>query len=247
MGALQDRLIGFGTLVFAVVLLAAGGAQALPALQLGPGGGNWSYDASTQTWITPDNPLQLAAYANATQLEGGNGDYAWATTGEARVAYLVVSAMPKQTDPPGGDLFDITLSNDGVDITVTNLIASGYGTPPVSDPNDLAPHSIFSTYYEVYAFEFNGVPEPIGDTQPGGTGSGMGYLEYLDIAVGPLAAGVEGLHYDLYTLNSLNPGQVQSFAPFSHDAQYLVPEPSAALLFGVGGLIAGTTLRRRRC
>ena len=42
-----------------------------------------------------------------------------------------------------------------------------------------------------------------------------------------------------------NPNIVSRFAPFSHDAQ-TVPEPSSALLFGVGCLVAGLAARARR-
>jgi hypothetical protein len=255
MKLLLGRLHLLGALVLAFAFFGAGSAQALPALQLGPSGSGWTYDAVTQTWVNDGSSFQLAAYANATMGDGGSGGYAWETTTEARIAYLVVSAVPKQTDPTGGSGFDITILNDGVvDITagicspvVTSdcFVTAGYGAAPMSDPNSLAPHSIFDTYYEVYAFTFDGPLDTICDTQPGQTGCGEGYFEYLDIQVGALPDGVEGLHFDLYTLNSLD--QVEGFAPFSHDAETgLVPEPSAALLFGVGGLIAGTTLRRRR-
>jgi hypothetical protein len=237
-----DRGGIFGSLLVALSLLAAGSAQAIPALQLGPGAGSWSYDLSTQTWVTPDNPLQLAATANATTGDGGNGDYAWDALGTSQIAYLVVSAVPKTalSEPP--ELFDITVENDGVTL---NLFASGNGAPPLSDPNDLAPHGIFDTYFEIYEFNFDGALVGISDTQPGGTGAGMGYLELFDITINGLASTVTGLHFDLYTVQTADPNRVEAFAPFSHDAQ-AVPEPSGALLFGVGGLIASVTLRRRR-
>ena len=46
---------------------------ALPALQLGAGSGSWTYNVVTQTWETSDNPLNLLAFANATEADGGNG------------------------------------------------------------------------------------------------------------------------------------------------------------------------------
>ena len=59
--------------MLAVSLLGAFSAQALPSLQLGPGAGSWTYDNSTQTWVTSDDPLELLATANATAADGGNG------------------------------------------------------------------------------------------------------------------------------------------------------------------------------
>ena len=236
------RTLAVGSLASIFALLAAGSALAIPSLQLGPGAGSWTYDASTQTWVTTDNPLQLAATANATTADGGNGDYAWDALGTSQVAYLVVSAVPKTglTEPPS--LFDITVENDGAALS---LFTSGNGAPPLTDSNDLASHGIFDTYFEIYEFNFDGALVGISDTQPGGTGTGMGYAELFDITINSLADSVTGLHFDLYTVQTANPELVEAFAPFSHDAD-AVPEPSSALLFGVGGLIAGRALRRRR-
>lgn len=250
MKPLQNRLHVLGVLVFTLTLLGAGGANALPALQLGPGAGNWTYDTVTGTWVAADDPLQLAAYANAASVDGGNGDYAWPNTTDPRVAYLVVSATPKSTS--GGDLFDISLANDATNITLSD---SGYGTPPIGDSNSLAPHGVFDTYFEIYAFDFDGSLTTIYDTQPGETGSGMGYVEYLDITINSLADGLTGLHFDLFTLGSADQvslesadqvslegtDQVYAFAPFSHDGAY-VPEPSAAVVFSVGLLLVGRHL-----
>jgi hypothetical protein len=81
------------TLLFGASLAPA---FALPALQLGPGSGSWSYDVVTSTWQSSDNPLELAAYANARAVDGGTGGYAWdSPSNTTRTAYLVISAMPE--------------------------------------------------------------------------------------------------------------------------------------------------------
>jgi hypothetical protein len=248
---LVSRVCAFASLVLAISLLVAGSAQAIPSLQLGPGAGSWTYDLSTQTWVTTDNPLQLAATANATTADGGNGAYAWDTLGTSQLAYLVVSAVPMTplSEPP--DIFDITVGNDAGTLS---LFVSGNGAPPLNDPNDLAPHGIFDTYFEVYEFNFDGALVGISDTQPGGSGSGIGYLELFDITINSLDPSVERLHFDVFTVQGSTgwdpngaPDRrlVEAFAPFSHDAE-VVPEPSGALLFGVGGLVASVALRRRR-
>jgi hypothetical protein len=248
---LMSRVCAFASLVLAISLLVAGSAQAIPSLQLGPGTGSWTYDTTTQTWVTTDNPLQLAATANATTADGGNGAYAWDTLGTSQLAYLVVSVIPMTalSEPP--DIFDITVGNDAGTLS---LLASGNGAPPLNDPNDLAPHGIFDTYFEIYEFNFDGALVGISDTQPGGSGSGMGYLELFDITVNSLAPSVERLHFDLFTVQGasgwdpngpVDQRLVEAFAPFSHDAE-VVPEPSGALLFGVGALIAATAVGRRR-
>jgi hypothetical protein len=139
-------------------------AHALPSLQLGPGAGNWTYNVGTGTWETADNPLELLAFANATAADGGNGDYAWSTTGTSQIAYLVVSAVPKipTTEPP--PLFTVDVVNDAGSLA---LYTFGNGAPPLSDPNDLAPHGIFDTYFEIYEFNFDGALQGIYNTQTG--------------------------------------------------------------------------------
>lgn len=239
-------------LLWVVCCLVAGAApvNALPSLQLGPGTGSWSYDVVTGTWIGMGNPLDLDAYANATMADGGDGDYAWSTTGGTQIAYLVVSAVPKTTATEPPSIFDITVVNDSLTLS---LYDSGNGAPPMSDPNDLAPHGIFDTYFEIYEFNFDGALGTIGNTQPGQIGSGQGYTETFDITINSFGAGTQALHFDLFTINGLGQlgttDQVQAFAPFTHDAQTVVetvvPEPGTALLLGLGLSLLGVRARSR--
>jgi hypothetical protein len=221
----------------------ASSVGAIPALQLGPGSGNWSYDTTTQTWLTPDNPLNLSATANSDGV-AAHGDYAWDPAGSgSQVAYLVVAAQPKINI---GDGFDVTVVNDGASLF---LVDSGFGAAPFEDSNSLSPHGIFDTYYEIYAFDFDGDAITIFDTQPGTSGSGEGFVETFDITINSLAAGVENVHFDLFTttgdgsLDSNN--SVKTFARYSHDAGTAVPEPSSALLLGVALLCVQARVARR--
>ena len=138
------------------------------------------------------------------------------------------------------DAFDVTVSNDGSALTILTF---GFGNPPVNDPNSLAGHSVFSTYYEVYAFDFDGSLVEIGNTQPGDAGTGQGYTESIMVQINSLIQGVEGVHFDLFTVDGdgvwdpLDPENdkklVFAFAPFSHDAEF-VPEPATAALLLLG-------------
>ena len=200
---------------------------ALPSLQLGPGNdGTWTYDHSSQTWIVEENSFELNAYANAID---DNSQYAWGSSLDAsQTAYLVAAAVP--TTANNTDVFEITVQNDGSALT---LASNGYGAPPLTDSNALAPHGVYKTYFEIYQFSFDGSKGTIHDTRPGESGSGSGYTKIFDITINSLADGVDGIHFDLFTMSS--DGQVIAFAPFSHDAETApVPEPATMILLGTG-------------
>jgi len=207
----------------------AGPVYALPSLQLGPGStGTWSYDNGT--WIVNEGSFDFNAYANALKSQGGDGHYAWGKHPEnnLREAYLVISAVPKMSNDT--DVFDVTVMNDGGDLA---RFGWGYGNPPTTDSNDLPPHGIFDTYFEIYQFNFDGEIGTIYNTQPGDAGSGQGYTEPFDINIVSLSDGVTGVHFDLFTMCS--DGKVLANAPFSHDAEHRrVPEPSTMILLGMG-------------
>jgi hypothetical protein len=233
-------------LLIAVVGLAmAAPAFALPSLQLGPGSvGNWVYDNGTQTWVTDTNPFSIKTYTNDTQANGGDGAFAWDAAGAAaKKAYFVVSAVPMINY----DGFDVSVVGDGGALT---LVESGYGAPPVSDPNSLAPHSIFDTWYEIYEFSFNDAAVMISNTQPPGGGDAMGFCEELTITINSMAAGVTGVHMDLFTMENsgdISETNVNAFAPFSHDAEKVpsVPEPGSLLLLSIAMVGMGAAYRRR--
>jgi len=223
-----------------ITVCLASPAVGIPSLQLGPGSGNWTYDTSTETWVTPDNPLNLLATAN----ESGSGGYAWDPSGSAdQMAYLVISADSSAM----ADVFDVTVWNDGITLS---SVESGVGQPPASDPNSLAPHGIFDTWYEIYEFDFDGIATTISDTQPGSTGTGSGFVEYFDITINSISQGE--LHFDLFTMEGdgllANNTNVNAFAPFSHDGggtTTVIPEPSAFLVFSTGFVLVGMWTRRR--
>lgn len=235
-----------------LALLTSPFASALPALQLGPaeaGNPDWSWNSTTQTWVL-DGMGEVNAYAKST------GKTAWDAAGAAdRYAYLVVAAIPQS----GTDVFDVTVTNDGVELS---LFASGFGNPPIEDPNSLASHGIYETWFEIYQFRFDGPLTTVGNVQPGsGDTTKPGWAETFSITLNSAAPGLESLHIDLFTVigdgtwvvgGPSNPALVKSFAPFSHDAEMRVPtvyvsDRSAWLTAVLGfALLACAALERRK-
>ena len=245
-------------LIIASIVLLAGSintAFALPALQLGGDGtAAWDYDTSEETWVVTDTSFTLNAYANCdgyqASCDAEHGQYAWDEMGATtQYAYLVVAAAPQTAD--GTDVFDITIGNDGG----ATLVDSGFGNPPLpdTDSNNLSPHGIYDTYFEIYEFQFDGSIGTIYDQQPNETGSGDGFTETFNITVNETALGITGLHFDLFTVQGARYDETNYLlnfvAPYSHDAEYEcctreVPAPSAALLLGLG-LIGMAAMRKK--
>jgi hypothetical protein len=205
--------------------LFASSAMAVPELQVGDadGGTCESYDNITEDCI-------VGATFSVTSDAAGTG-------------YIVFGAVPKTAI----DTFNIAPTGDEGALA---LVDSGYGAPPFSDPNALAPHGIFDTYVEVYAVNFN-TQGVVCNSDPadGSDCESDWYIEYIDINVASL---IDGLHIDLFrcTSGSVEGGDCQiesgtDFAPFSHDGTY-VPVPAAVWLFGSGLLGLVGVARRKR-
>ena len=212
------------SLLIAPVALFASSAMAIPSLQIGDadGGVCESYDFLSEDCIV--------------------GGTFTVTSDMAGAAYIVFSAVPKSLV----DTFQIFPSGDEGGLT---NVEEGYGAPPFSDPNSLAPHGIFDTWSEVYRIDFNS-PGTVVNTTPGsGNGSIAGWIETVDINI---YMATSGIHIDLFRCSS---GMVEDddcqitkgtdFAPFSHDAS-VVPVPAAVWLFGSGLLGLVGVARRRR-
>ncbi len=204
-------------------------AHALPILQIGPDPSDTAaiYDTGTQTWMFDGaSSFSFNVY----------------TTGQTGLtAYIVLAAVPMVTT----DEFNVTVSDDVGTLAMTS---SGYGTPPFEDPNSLAPHGIYDTWSEIYQVGFDGTQTAIGNTQPGDSGTGLGYWETITVDISSL--NVSGIHIDLFTAdyNAVKDKNiVTAFAPFSHDGQYVsaVPVPAALWLFGSGLLGLIGVVRRK--
>lgn len=242
-------------------------ASAEPLLQLDIAGG--TYDTATHTVTASGDSFTL--YALLTPKEGTSEEDIEQLL--AGTYYLAIALVP-QTGPAAESLGSFDVNSTTVAVTADMT----YGTPPLevipelqtSDGHDLGSHDIYETFFLEVPFTFSSTQTATTynvETAPGSLVSnpdgGTYYMQFA-IDMGSLDPSYT-LHFDLYDTTIAECGakkkaqgqdapcpdvDVDSFAPFSHDASGPpdrelpppVPEPASAILFGVSLGAAG--LRR---
>ena len=239
----------------ALLVVASARAEAYPILQLDIIGGH--YDAATQTIVSSGSDFTLVAVltpkANKPVAPYLNDTY-----------YISAAVSPEQ-GPNDTSLGSFTWNTTNYLVTEDMT----YGIPPLendvatTDPGDLAPHSIFPTFFTEFSFQFspenrtvqyNTADNPGGLTPTTAT-TNVSYFATFNITTSLIGSNV--LHFDLY--NSLVQSckrnrtctydeDIELFAPFSHDAEssVAVAEPRSMLAMSVGLLIAARALRREK-
>jgi len=214
-------------LTVAAFLTLATITKAVPALQLDIVGG--TYDPIHEDVVTSDPVFQLAAILNPTS---GNAPASGDTF------YIAVSLLPKTTTAFLGGSFVF----NGTTVNVTSDMTAG-------TPSGLPPHGQFPNFYKEFSFTFD--LSAAGKvllydvaTSPGGPTfdtSGTAFAKLFTVDKSGLGEDIE-LHFDLY--NKKANGNVDKFAPFSHDAS-TIPEPTGFVLT-LAGLGLFSLIRRRR-
>ena len=263
----MKRLWKYLALLAVLVLLPALAkkSEAVPLLQLDMAGG--VYDPVTQTIVAPGGSFTV--YAILTPQTG-------ATAQEiAKLLstnyYVSVALTPQlQQTTPAPNLGSFTFgAQGGTQNTINAATGMTYGVPPLElmstmqgfDPGDLSKHGIYPTYFSEFGFNFSGLQQSgvyNTATTPGGPQAGTGAYYFAFTGNSSLLAAGYQLHFDLYTeslsdcATKKNPQacldvDVNSFAPFSHDAETTqVPEPASAFMLAAGLLVGARTLRKRQ-
>lgn len=204
------------TTILAMVFLTSS-AFALPALQLySP---DATYDYSTDTWVIDASNFELWLIAAHTDVKPLH-------------SVRMVAALGSDDTPTDG-----ALTIGGMTFMASDF---EYGAPPsFRDSGSMPPHGIFPTNYaEFYIGHILDAPDIVEDMQPGEDGSAMGKIFKYQVNTS-----YDLVHFDAY--GYYDPYHFK-FAPFSHDAEYIVPEPTTVMLFGLGLLGAGLVRRRKK-
>lgn len=240
---LAFRWLGLAGLVFG--LFASGGVVfAAPYLQLDATSAVW-LDEPEESVFSTDYVFTLYALVNSTDPHAP----AWPDI-ESKEYFISAALIPGVDETPAPVLGSFSFA--GITIDVTGDMT--YGAPPLdaSTKDDLKPHGIFDTYYYELGFTLDPAKRTnVYNSQdtPGALGSdpvtvadGDLWYQGFEVDIGNLDPEY-AIHFDLYTKDSL--GNLEYFAPFSHDLITThAPVPGAVLLGMLGLGIAGVKLRK---
>jgi len=207
------------------VLLVSSSAIAVPSLQLYIDDPDAWYDYGTDTWMTSSSDFDLWVIASGLD-----------KTNNGTIHHIsLVAALGHGIDPSSGSLFITPEGGSAIEYTGGDFTM---GTPPIPA------HGIYPTYYhDLWVAdrtpEDESLWEEVQDWIPGGDGGSnlYGYVYKFGVSTT-----FDAVHFDAYGFYDRNK---TVFAPFSHDAEYAIPEPTSMALFGIG-LLGGMVYRRFR-
>lgn len=224
-------------LIVALLAVGFGSASAQNALQVySP---DAVYDAGTQTWNITSSSFELWVIASFEKSNGDRNDLYDIT---------LVSALSNGALPASGSL-DIFASDK---TTLLSQSSPVYGTPPPGESPAIGSHGIFPTWYS----QVDVLQELEGVSNTVGMAANDAIFDYQDPITATNSKGrifkfwvettYEVVHFDAYGfLDPIHSVKDRRVAPFSHDAEYMVPEPTTIVLMGLGLFGAGIVSRFR--
>ena len=236
------------SLIF-ILLIFTASALAVPSLQLYMPDATY-YDVNPwfpstgESWITTSNPFELQVVGATTP--------SWVHLIDNIYLHIALLKDEYELYKSSGNPF-ITISDIDPNINFEAVLYAGdfssYGKP-----DGIAPHGIYPTYYTSIklpdllvgsagetVYDYNKDFDP---ANPGASGCDIGDIQYYRISYDPRFTFI---HFDLTGI-AHNGNSKNVFAPYSHDADAVIPEPGTLILIGSGLIgIAGYSKFRLTC